>query len=84
MQAYTDFSQLTTEALRTHCSEAEIFLEIFVSRCKQRGLSLKFGGDPLSGNFQTKTQSCGDDGCYVYLETQVEIIKSEFAVNLSE
>ena len=35
------------EKLREFCSEADLFLEIFSARCKERGLLLTFGGNPM-------------------------------------
>lgn len=34
---------------RTYCSEADIMLELFVDRCRARGLEVGFGGDPNAG-----------------------------------
>ena len=35
-------------ALREYASEADVFLEIFVSRCRERGLKVSFGGNPMA------------------------------------
>ena len=32
---------------RTYCSEADVMLELFVERCRARGLAVRFGGDPM-------------------------------------
>lgn len=65
---------LAPEALRAYASEADVFLELFLSRCRERGLGdcVAFGGNPMAdGKDDTATASRRRDGgtAYVYLET---------------
>ena len=58
-----------------YCSEADIMLELFVDRCKQRGVSARYAGDPMAsvGESADEVMSCHDPsdgaGARVYLES---------------
>ena len=61
--------KIPPEVLRTHASEADVFLEIFIARCRERGLLVEFGGNPLAGDAVSLPSAAGDDVARVYLET---------------
>jgi hypothetical protein len=44
--------EMPPDELRQYCAEADIFLEIVCSRCQERGLPLRFGGDPMRGEWR--------------------------------
>ena len=60
---------------RRYCCEADIMLELFVRRCSQRGLQVRFGGDPMAdgdGGAIGTAHRGGTQGpadAFVYLET---------------
>lgn len=56
---------------RHFCSEADIMLELFVSRCRQRGVDVQFGGDPLVDAVDSHASQAEQErkGAFVYLET---------------
>lgn len=66
--------------LRQYCTEADVFLEIICARCRERGLKLRFGGNPMvtqathtlnlleCGNLRVKCVSAEGDPC-IYIET---------------
>lgn len=60
------------ERLREFCTEADVFLELFVSRCHARGLHVSFGGNPMAQQ-TTALPSAGEPevggAARVYLET---------------
>ena len=37
------------DKVRRYCTEADVFLELFVARCKERGVAVAFGGNPIAG-----------------------------------
>ena len=40
---------MSEQHIRAHCAEADIFLEIFFARCKERGFAaIEFGGNPVA------------------------------------
>eukprot|EP00908_Phaeocystis_cordata_P013688 Transcript_2475.p1 GENE.Transcript_2475~~Transcript_2475.p1 ORF type:complete len:369 (+),score=92.18 Transcript_2475:81-1109(+) len=43
--------EMPPDELRRYCAEADIFLEIVCARCRERGLPLQFGGNPMGGDF---------------------------------
>ena len=57
--------EMPPNELRQYCAEADIFLEIVCSRCRERGLPLRFGGNPMSGEWSRP------DGThpFIYIET---------------
>ena len=69
--------QMAPEALRQYASEADVFLELFVSRCRERGLlDVVFGGNPMAeeGRAGRAPQRAGGGAAHgatarVYLET---------------
>jgi hypothetical protein len=68
------FSHDMPEAhIRAHCTEADVFLEIFVSRCKERGFeAIDFGGNPLAQSDAASNPKIANEGAVrslVYLET---------------
>lgn len=56
--------EMDAAALRCFCTEADIFLELFVARCRERGLPVSFGGNPNADGCGTKLA-----GPRVFLET---------------
>ena len=59
---------MPTEELLCYCSEADVFLEIFICRCRDRGLErIAFCGNPLAE--AGHHAGSGADHCCVYLET---------------
>jgi hypothetical protein len=85
--------EMKAEELRAHCTEADVFFELFAARCTSRGLNVTFAGNPM------ETQSRGgmrsghnmmaaskDDDTRVFLEnasthtgTNVEYTRSTLA-----
>ena len=60
--------QMSPEKLQTYCTEADVFLEIFVARCKERGVDVEYAGNPMAN--VTAAGGGGDaDVARVYLET---------------
>jgi len=57
------------EVLREYASEADVFLEIFLARCRERGLHVEYGGNPLAGDATTVPGTAIDSVARVYLET---------------
>jgi len=53
---------------RTYCSEADVMLELFVERCRARGLAVRFGGDPMARD-AAAAASPSPTHPTVYLET---------------
>lgn len=57
--------QLPPEEAREFCSEAEVFLELFAKRCQERGLRVRYGGNPMASPI---SQGSADEAV-VYVET---------------
>lgn len=58
--------KMAPEKLRTYCSEADVFLELFAARCAARGVVVVYGGNPMASDDWSVVGS--GDAPRVYLE----------------
>lgn len=60
---------MAEEHIRGHCAEADIFLELFFARCKERGFNaIDFGGNPVAQSVRA-SDMIQDQLSFAYVET---------------
>ena len=70
--AHVDLA-LAPEKLREYASEADVFLEIFVSRCRERGLKVSFGGNPMAEDIASPAAATATEGTGAGAEARVYV-----------
>jgi hypothetical protein len=63
--------EMPPEELRQYASEADVFLEIFLARCRERGMEARFAGNPMARQptpFEASFAAV-NGGVRVFLET---------------